>query len=165
MKWGVEVKFLYILLYILLASSSSAAVGGDAADLGHKQYKSNLTESSEVVPIGKKMDNMNVGTCGYLDYYIYYCKPFKCTLKMPIPGYPKVDFVVEGKKGNQCRLSYEFHTVRMSGEPYPIKLQCNLVESGLEAFRYQWKYYKDGYVDMFTKHSDNKLLRKQCVVR
>ena len=114
------------------------------------------------VKLGNKAKNMDLGTCQYLDYYVYYCKPFSCSLKMPVPGSYKLTFKVEEQNGGNCLLNYKFDVTNAQGEKLPFKISCNLTAEGVEAFRYQWKYYSNGYVDILTKRSDDPLLRKQC---
>jgi hypothetical protein len=113
--------------------------------------------------LGNKADKMELGSCNYLDYYIYYCKPHTCSLNMPIPGRYKLTFNVKGQDSKKiCNLHYSFDIVNKQGDKMPLKIKCELTQSGIEAMRYQWKYYSSGYVDVFTRRSEDPLLKKQC---
>lgn len=127
------------------------------------QHHQPLAPKVPLTKLGNKAEKIDLGSCPYLDYYIYYCKPYTCSLKMPVPGEYKLTFYVKGHDSqNICNINYNIDTVSKSGDKIPFKIRCKLTKDGLESLRYQWKYYSSGYVDVFTRRSDDPLLKKQC---
>jgi hypothetical protein len=125
----------------------------------HIKYNSPNTPKNKN---GYKLPSVDIGNCKYLDYYLYYCKPFTCSFVLPVPTTPSITFKVEEKKDNYCKMNYRINLDSGTGEKIPLKVACSLNEIETEAFRYEWKYYQQGYVDVFVQRSKNPLLKKAC---
>jgi len=158
-------KYINAILFFLICHASPSSFANKPNQTTTSPSKHNQPLSTNIPPIklGNKAKEMDLGTCEYLDYYIYYCKPFSCALKMPVPGSYKLSFNVHGPRaGGTCNINYKFDISTNQGENIPFKISCNLTKDAVESFRYQWKYYSNGYVDVFTRRSEDPLLKKQC---
>jgi hypothetical protein len=113
----------------------------------------------------KTAPQVHLGTCGQLDSYLYYCKPFSCKFSIPGPSGSKADAkleVIEEKEG-QCYYNILFEVFYNNQViPYKLASKCILTPEGkIEAVK-EFQSYRDGNTKVYTQSSQNPILQKEC---
>ena len=105
-----------------------------------------------------------IGQCKELDSYLYYCKPFSCSMPIPIPtNQANLQMSVLGEKDGQCYYSLFFEVITV-GEVVPWKIvsKCVLSPQGkIEAVK-EFQEYKKGNIKIYMRSSKNPILKKEC---
>lgn len=144
----MKTKFIFIILCFIFIYA-------------HADNQTNTNNNNTKNTITKKPKSL--GTCEYLDYYIYNCLTFTCTVPIEFMGGDfAATFKIYGKNQNICSFDYKFNSKMPDGQSFPIKIHCNLDSNGIYSFRKSWFEYTSGTGPGFTKSSQDPLLKKGC---
>jgi hypothetical protein len=116
---------------------------------------------SDQVP--KVKNKINLGSCEYLDYYLYNCLSFSCSFPVDFSGYRlTASFNIEGRRvaNSSCNLSYKFNS--RTSQQYPMKITCALDDVGIYQLRKLWYEYISGKGPGITESPKDPNLVKQC---
>ncbi len=107
----------------------------------------------------------SLGSCSpYLDYYIYKCQAYKCSLNVPKLVRTKLEMEILGEKDGVCLYNYKYIVRNPQIPPAEIKMQCKLSERGKLEMANQFTKFKKGDIGIYINPPVNQVLNSECDV-
>jgi hypothetical protein len=105
----------------------------------------------------------SLGSCDpYSDYFIYQCKPFKCSLNIANMPNASREMEVIGYENGLCIHNYKLSVRAPNLPPADFKITCRLSEKGRLEASNQFTSYKKGKIEVYSQPPYNETLSIEC---